>query len=107
MVAGNRRVSRGLQSPGAQSVRTPSETNAMHADTPHADSSRAPFARIRLVHMIAPVAVSIGLVVGGYSVLTDLADEIASTVRPLESESTTPAVEPVTSPVTATTIAAN
>lgn len=74
----------------------------MHADTPRP----APFARIRLLHVLAPMIVSVGLIVAGYSTLTDLADEIASTVKPLESEATTPAMEPVT-PATATAIAAN
>ena len=76
----------------------------MHADT----ASRAPFARIRLVYLLAPLAVSVGLVVGGYTMLSSFAEEVASTVKPIQSESTTPAVDPVTTTAGAvTTIAAN
>ena len=75
----------------------------MHADTQHP----AQFPRIRLVHMLAPVALSIGLVVGGYMVLTDVADEIASTVKPIQSPTAAPAIDVVDTPVAANTVAAN
>lgn len=74
----------------------------------HADSHRsARFPRVRLVHLLAPVALSVGLVVGGYMTLTDLADEIALTVKPLQSDAGAPATDGLPAPSAANTIAAS
>lgn len=75
----------------------------MHADTPRP----APFSRIRLVHVAAPIIVSVGLVIAGYVTLPALADDIASTVKPIETEATTASIEPAATSTTTTSIAAN
>ena len=71
------------------------------------DTHRSTFPRVRFVHMLAPVALSVGLVVGGYSMLIELADDIASTVRPVGSGPMAPTSDAAAAPVAAIAIAAN
>ena len=71
------------------------------------DTHRSTFPRVRFVHMLAPVALSVGLVVGGYSMLIELADDIASTVKPVGSGPMAPTGDAAAAPVAAIAIAAN
>lgn len=79
----------------------------MHVSTDTSAPRTASFLRTRLLHVAAPVALSIGLLVAGYTVLSDFADSVAATVTPTRSERILPAATPVANAPHATAIAAN